>query len=148
MRIRFLTTTALHVILHCHCRFALAGCIIYRIILNQLDDIWRLSDGHLESFKILREQLASVPIHTPKILLSYFKMHIEKEYKMEGALDMAMAKLVLDKKSKVFYSFVKVFFPRPQDIRAFYPETGNWMLPVNYLRFIFWRVTKLTVFTK
>jgi hypothetical protein len=118
------------------------------IILNQMDDLWRLSDGPLESFKILRAQLASLPIHTPKFLLHYFKMGIENEYKMSGALDMAMAKLALDKKSKVFYSFVKVFFPRPRDIRAFYPETGNWMLPVNYLRFICWRVTKSTVFTK
>jgi len=118
------------------------------IILNQLDGLWHLSEGQLESFKILREQLASLPIHPPDFLLRYFKMNIEKEYKTSGALDMEMAKLVLDKKSNVLYSFVKIFFPRPQDIRAFYPETVNWMLPINYLRFICWRVTRWTVFTK
>jgi len=118
------------------------------IILDQLDSLWRLSDGQLESFKILRKQLESFPIHTPKFLLRYFKIDIEKEYKTSGALDMEMSKLVLDKKSKVLYSFVKIVFPRPQDIRAFYPETGNWMLPFNYLRFICWRLTKLTFFSK
>jgi hypothetical protein len=118
------------------------------IILDQLDSLWRLSDSRLESFKILRKQIVSLPIHTPKFLLRYFKIDIEKEYKTSGALDMEMSKLVLDKKSKVLYSFVKIFFPRPQDIRAFYPETGSWMLPINYLRFICWRVTKWTVFTK
>ena len=118
------------------------------IILDQLDSLWHLSDGRLESFKSLRKQLESLPIHTPKFLLRYFKIDIEKEYKTSGALDMEMSKLVLDKKSKVLYSFVKILFPRPHDIMAFYPETGNWMLPFNYLRFICWRITKWTVFTK
>jgi hypothetical protein len=118
------------------------------IILDQLNSLWRLSDGRLKSFKILQKQLASLPIHTSKFLLWYFKIDIEKEYKTSGLLDMEMSKLVLDKKSKVLYSFVKILFPRPQDIRAFYPETGNWMLPFNYLRFICWRITKWTVFTK
>lgn len=118
------------------------------IILEQLDSLWHLSEGSLESFKILQEQLASFNIKPPRFLSRYFRMDIEKDYKLSGALDMQMAKLVIDKKSKVFYSFFKVFFPRPQDVRAFYPGAGSWMLPVNYLRFIFWRVTKLTVFTK
>lgn len=104
------------------------------IILDQLDALWYLSDGPLESYKILRGQLASIPIHTPKYLLRYFQMDIEN--KKRKALDMQMAKFVLDKKSKVLYSFVKIFFPRPQDIKALYPEAGNWMLPFNYLRFI------------
>lgn len=110
------------------------------IILDQLDSLWELSDGKLESFRVLRKELASFPIHTPDFLLRYFKIDIEKGYKMSGSLDMEMSKLVLDKKSKVLYSFVKILFPRPQDIRAFYPETGNWMMPFNYLRFICWRI--------
>ncbi|MCX6224721.1 MAG: nucleotidyltransferase family protein [Bacteroidia bacterium] len=118
------------------------------IILDQLDSLWRLSDGRIESFKILQKRLASLPIHTPKFLLWYFKIDIEKEYKTSGALDMEMSKLVLDKKSKVMYSFVKILFPRPQDIRGFYPGTSKLTLPLNYLRFICWRVTKWTVFTK
>jgi len=118
------------------------------IILDQLDSLWRLSDGPLESFKILRERLASLPIHTPKFLLRYFKMDIEKEYESDNTMDMEMAKLVLDKKSKVLYSFVKIIFPRSQDIRGLYPGTSKLTLPLNYLRFICWRVTKWTVFTK
>jgi hypothetical protein len=117
------------------------------IILDQLDSLWNLSDGPLESFKILREQIASFSIPTPKYLLRYFHMDIEKRVE-PGTMDMQMSKLVIDQKSKVFYSFVKIFFPRPQDIRALYPETANWMLPVNYLRFFCWRVTKSTIFLK
>jgi len=56
--------------------------------------------------------------------------------------DMQMAKLVLDRKSKVLYSFIKIILPRREDIKGFYPEASKWMLPVNYLRFIFWRLTK------
>jgi hypothetical protein len=75
-------------------------------------------------------------------------MDIEKEYESDNAMDMEMAKLVLDKKSKVLYSFVKILFPRPQDIRGLYLGTSKLTLPLNYLRFICWRVTKWTVFTK
>ena len=116
------------------------------IILDQLESLWHLSEGPLESFMTLRKQLATFPIHTPKLLLNYFKMDIEK--KTNKAPDMEIAKLVLDKKSKILYSFVKIFFPRPQDIKALYPNTGAWMLPINYLRFFFWRVTKSTIFIK
>ena len=118
------------------------------IILDQLDSLWRLSDGRLESFNILQKQLASVPIHPSKFLLRYFKIDIEKEYKTSGTLDMEMSKLVLDKKSKVMYSFVKILFPRPQDIRGFYPGTSKLTLPLNYLRFICWRVKQSTGFKK
>ncbi len=118
------------------------------IILDQLDSLWCLSDRRLESFKILQKQLASLSIHTPKFLLRYFKIDIEKEYKTSGALDMEMSKLVLDKKSKILYSFVKIFFPRPQDIRGFYPDTSKLTLPLNYLRFICWRVKQSTCFKK
>lgn len=110
------------------------------IILDQLDSLWCLSDRRLESFKILQKQLASLPIHIPQFLLRYFKIDIEKKYKTSGALDMQMSKFVLDKKSKILYSFIKILFPRPQDIRGLYPGTSKLTLPLNYLRFICWRV--------
>ncbi len=118
------------------------------IILSQMEDLWGLSESPLESFKILEDQLNSAPVRPKKILLRYFKIDIEKEYKTDSTLDMQMVKLALDKKSKIVYSFVKIFFPLPQEIRAFYPGTANWMLPINYLRFICWRVTKFNVFMK
>lgn len=116
------------------------------IILNQLNSVWNLGDDRMESFDILREALKAMPIRVPKMLLRYFQMDIEK--KEENFMDMEIAKLCLDEKSRMIYSFLKVFFPRPQDIRAFYSQAGNWMLPLNYLRFFFWRLTKLNVFTK
>jgi len=64
------------------------------------------------------------------------------EAKETGTLDMQMSKLVLDKKTNVLYSFVKIFFPKPREMEALYPGTGKWMLPVNYLRFIWWRVKR------
>jgi hypothetical protein len=59
-----------------------------------------------------------------------------------------MAKLVLDKKSKVMYSFAKIIFPRPQDIRGLYPGTSKLTLPLNYLRFICWRIKQSAGFAK
>jgi hypothetical protein len=53
---------------------------------------------------------------------------------------MQVSKLALDKKANVLYSFTKIFFPKPQEVEALYPTTRKWMLPVNYLRFIWWRV--------
>ena len=108
------------------------------IVLQQLDDLWDLADGRLESFTILRQQLATFPERPAKFLFRYFRMNLER--KETGALDMQMSKLVLDKKANVLYSFTKIFFPKPQEIESLYPATGKWMLPVNYLRFIWWRV--------
>ncbi|MGB5218761.1 MAG: nucleotidyltransferase family protein [Smithella sp.] len=110
------------------------------IVLQQLDDLWDLADGRLESFTILRQQLATLPERPAKFLFRYFKINLER--KETGALDMQVSKLALDKKTNVLYAFAKIFFPKPQEIEAFYPGTGKWMLPVNYLRFILWRVKR------
>lgn len=115
------------------------------IILNQLDVLWHLKEGPLNSFKVLHAQLAHIPIHPSKFLLRYFKINIEQP--SYQSTDMQVAKLTLDKKSNIIYAFVKIFFPRPYEIKAFYPEAKKWMLPLNYLRFFFWRVTKWSVFT-
>jgi len=108
------------------------------IVLQQLDDLWGLADGRLESFRILRQQIDVLPEKPAKFLLRYFRMDIER--KDPGALDMQMSKLVLDQKANIFYSFMKIFFPKPREIEALYPGTGKWMLPFNYLRFILWRL--------
>lgn len=117
-----------------------------KIILDQMDELWRLNDGPLESFPILRRQLAKMPIRPPNFLQHYFRMDIENPTNKKT--DMQMAKLVIDRKANVFYSFVKIFFPRPREIKAFYPKSGTWMLPVNYLKFICWRVTNFRIFAK
>jgi len=108
------------------------------IVLQQLDDLWELADAGLKSFKILQQQLAALPERPAKFLLRYFRMDLERNE--PGTLDMQMSKLVLDKRANVFYSFMKIFFPKPREVKALYPETGKWMLPVNYIRFIVWRV--------
>lgn len=110
------------------------------IILQQLDDLWGLRKDKLESLNILRQQMDVLPERPAKFLLRYFRINLEA--KETGTLDMQMSKLVLDKKTNVLYSFAKIFFPKPQEIEAFYPGTGKWMLPVNYMRFIFWRVKR------
>lgn len=110
------------------------------IILAQLDSLWGLRGGPLKSFRILQEQLANTPLHTPAFFIRFFSMNIEKEHETDNARDKIMAKFVLDSWSKVLYSFTKILFPRPTDIRGLYPASRNAMLPVNYLRFICWRV--------
>lgn len=114
------------------------------ITLDQINSFWKLNNEFLASCKILREQLDSLSIRPHKFLLRYFRMDVKRT--RGRILEMEMAKLCLDRTSRILYSFLKVFFPRPQDIRAFYPEAKNWMLPLNYLRFFFWRLTKLNFF--
>jgi len=110
------------------------------IVLQQLDDLWNLGKGKLQSFDILRQHMDALHVRPAKFLLRYFRMNLEA--KETGTLDMQMSKLVLDKKTNVLYSFVKIFFPKPREMEALYPGTGKWMLPVNYLRFIWWRVKR------
>ena len=119
-----------------------------RIILAQLDSLWRLSDGPLKSFRILQEQLTHEPTPIAPFLLKFFRMDIGKDLKFSSAGDIIMARFVLDTWSKILYSFTKSFFPRPQEIKELYPASRNCMLPINYLRFISWRVKVWTGFAK
>lgn len=115
------------------------------IILTQLDDLWHLNESPMQSFKILREQIASQPVHPSKYLLRYFKINID--HPSHKSADMQVSKLALDRTSNIVHAFVKIFFPRPRDIKYFYPGSRGWMLPFNYLRFFCWRVTKWNIFT-
>lgn len=115
------------------------------IILTQLDDLWHLNESPLQSFKILREQIASQPVHPSKFLLRYFKINID--HPSHKSADMQVSKLALDRTTNIVHAFVKIFFPRPRDIKYFYPGSRDWMLPFNYLRFFCWRVTKWNIFT-
>ena len=113
------------------------------ITIHQLESLWNINEGRIKSLKSFKNSLQSMPIRPHRFFIWYFRMNIEEpKYKSP---DMQIAKLVLDRKSKVLYSFLKIFFPRSEDIKAFYPETSKRMLPVNYLRFILWRLTKLDI---
>lgn len=118
------------------------------IIIGQLEYLWSLSHKPLQTFVKLQRELAGISPHTPHFLLSYFRMDLEKEYEPDNITDKMIARLSLDDVLRIILSFVKILLPRPQDIAAFYPETSKWMLPVNYLRFILWRLTKLNIFAK
>jgi hypothetical protein len=119
-----------------------------RIILAQLDSLWRLRGGPLKSFRILQEQLTHEPTNIAPFLLRFFRMNIREDAKSSYNRDKIMAKFVLDAWSKILYSFTKSFFPRPQEIKALYPASCNLMMPISYLRFICWRVKVWTGFAK
>ena len=53
-----------------------------------------------------------------------------------------MARLALDRWNAILHSFTKTFFPPPSAIRELYRDFRNWTLPINYIRFILWRISK------
>jgi hypothetical protein len=73
-------------------------------------------------------------------LASYFEMDLEREYTFESVKDKLVARFALDHISTISRSFIKLLFPLPGVINELYEDRRTWMLPINYMKFIKWRV--------
>jgi len=112
------------------------------ITLNQLKSLWNDLCGRMNSTTILGQCLRDMGYHLPAYLGSYFRMDIARDCDFQSLKDQVMSRLVLDSPSVILASFVKSFFPMPDDIKALYDDRRRWMLPYNYSRFITWRLAE------
>ncbi len=76
----------------------------------------------------------------PQFLHTYFKMDIGYTDIYSLYKDKFFDRLVLDRLSTIIGSHCKTLFPPPDSIKALYDDERIWMLPVNYVRFMKWRV--------
>ena len=97
------------------------------IILNQLDNCWPFNEGPLKSFKIIREQIALSPLHPSRFLLKYLKWTLRSH---------CSPSLSWTEIQRLYILFIKILFPKSQEIKELYSDKSVLMLPVNYLRFI------------
>ena len=114
---------------------------VTQIALSQIRNIWENTE-RLKTEEILSGELMRKGYKAPAYLLSFFSMDIKKKYQFQNPADKFMVRLTLDRWNTILYSFSKTFFPPPGAIKDLYGDCRNWTLPVNYVRFIAWRIGK------
>jgi hypothetical protein len=114
------------------------------ITLSQINDLWKESVQEMKSVQILQQEIERMGYKVPGFLLSYFQMDSNKKYHSEIYKDKLIARLALDKWSTIILSYFKTLFPVPEAIKELYGDRRNFTLPLNYLRFIKWRVREWT----
>lgn len=114
---------------------------ITQITLNQIQTLWGESVKEISPIGILLSELKSLRYKEPALLLSLSRMDIERDHSFQDYRDKLVARLALDNVSTMVCSFVKALFPVTEAIKALYDDRRNWTLPLNYLKFIKWRLT-------
>jgi len=110
-----------------------------QITLLQIQNLWGDDVKEYSAIPVLRKELRNMRYENP-IIISFFKLDIDKQYVFQDLKDKLMVRFALDDISTIIFSFSKTLFPFPQVIKEFYHDNRNWTLPYNYLRFITWRV--------
>lgn len=112
-----------------------------RLSLNQMQDIFQESLKEIRVFPILKDELKS-GYKTSELLLSFFKIDIEKSDLKQQNKGNLIIRFALDRWSIIIFSFVKTLLPFPNAIKELYNDRRNWFLPFNYLRFLAWRMKR------
>ena len=112
------------------------------ITLAQINSIWKDIGSEMECIKTLMQAFRYMGGDLPGYLLSYFRMEIDRDYRFQANGDKLMSRFALDGAATICLSFLKSFFPMPDDIKALYEDKRGWALPLNYSRFITWRLTE------
>lgn len=108
--------------------------------LSQIETLWPVETSVMESVQTLKPALTGMGCKLPGYLVYYFKMDTGMAPDHSVYMDKFVARFALDGLGTTFLSYFKTLFPPPAAIRALYPASLNAMLPVNYLRFICWRI--------
>jgi hypothetical protein len=126
---------------HFAMRLIKAGLVKTTLIpLNQIRTLWKEAPDALKSFRALEREIKNTECNIPSIVLSYFRMDVHKDKAQNIYKDKLIARFALDSRSDILLSFPKTLFPVPEAIRELYQDGRNWTLPLNYLKFITWRV--------
>jgi len=114
------------------------------ISLHQISMLWEDIPDKMSSSRSLEKEIRRTGCKVSAILLAYFKMDIQNKRMNDIYRDKFAARFSLDKRSEMMLSFPRTIFPVPDAIRGLYRDRRNWTLPLNYMRFIAWRMKDWT----
>jgi hypothetical protein len=110
-----------------------------RLTLNQMQGMFQESLREIKAFQILKDELKSGH-KASELLLSFFKIDIEKSDLKQQNKDNLIIRFALDRWPVIIFSFLKTLLPFPGAIKELYNDRRNWFLPLNYLKFLAWRM--------
>ncbi|MCJ7774446.1 MAG: hypothetical protein MUP22_15085, partial [Desulfobacterales bacterium] len=110
------------------------------ITLIQIKTLWSDFSREFQPIIALHREFAKLGYRQPKFLARYFKIDFGNTMHTH-AKDQFFVRFTLDRWFTILFSFIKTLFPLPTSIKELYNDKRIWTLPVNYLKFIKWRVT-------
>ncbi|MDM7987665.1 MAG: nucleotidyltransferase family protein [Smithella sp.] len=113
------------------------------ISISQMEGLWQDDVLRLQSIGKLKLSLTAMDCKVPEYLISYFKFNLDRSSGLT-LRDKIAGRFALDGLRTTFLSYLKTACPPPDAIQSFYHCKSSLMLPVNYLRFILWRVKHWT----
>ena len=126
------------------CRLKEIGLAKTTIIsLHQLETLWPEEAG-LRAVKFLKQGMKDLGCSCSRCLLSYFRIDVQRTVPYNAYHERLMARFALDDWRTILLSFLTVLVPIPEAISALYNDRRFWTLPINYLRYIIWRVREWT----
>jgi hypothetical protein len=110
------------------------------ITLNQIRILWKGSAAKMASLQTLHQEIRRMGYKEPGRLCAFFEIDIEKRAGFQFNKDKVIARFALDRRSTMIFSFLKILLPFPEAIKGLYNDKRNWTLPINYMRFMTWRM--------
>jgi hypothetical protein len=117
------------------------------ISICQIEDLWPTDASRIHSIKMLKQILIDMDYSVSKYLTSYFRMNLEGTSEL-SLMDKIVGRFALDGLDMIFLSYLKTIFPPPEAIHELFHTAGNLTLPIDYLRFICWRIKRWAGFAK
>jgi len=109
-----------------------------QITLAQMENLWGDTLDHEAPPCLLGREIGKMGRRKPKLLLSYFCIDSFEDH-LHLYKRRAVGRLALDSISAVILSYLKTLLPPAKAIKGLYGDRRNWVLPLNYLRYIRWR---------
>lgn len=109
------------------------------IAVQQIMSIWHDTVREIQFIADIRRELKNAGCRMPQFLTSYFMMQSHKGHH-SNIKDRFMTRLTHDKRTDIILSYFRSILPHPEAIKGLYGDKRLWKLPVNYLRFIIWRI--------
>jgi len=110
------------------------------ITLRQLSHFWPEASGTMKSVRFLMESLPAKGYLMARYISGKLQKDCRGTDRTGTVKDVLFARFALDSWITIGQSFLKAVLPSPQVIKALYNEERVRFLPVNYLRFLIWRL--------
>lgn len=111
-----------------------------RIALHQIKSLWNEAAHEMKCIDALQQEI-EVGSRVSKPLLSYFRMDLDDDASFNLYKDKLIARFALDRWTTIASSCFRTLFPVPEAIKELYNDRSNLALPLNYMKFIKWRLT-------
>lgn len=109
------------------------------ISLKQIMSIWHDAVQEFQFLVDIHRDLENAGCRVPLFLSSYFMMQSDKGHH-SNLKDRFMTRLTHDNQTDIVLSYLRSILPHPEAIKGLYEDRRLWKLPMNYLRFIIWRI--------